>query len=162
MGMSGMVPARADVEVLLISTDDEGRLRYRRVEGRLYADDANVDDVVLNLVGIHGGGQGVWSHSTSWHRNDIGNVVLTYALLPDPDPDLGVLRMIPDTGEMPKRDSDHPTPDVLSSDEVARHAVSHLSFILKFGTNQHVPKLPENLLRALRRRAPGTAGQIIP
>ena len=153
-------PARAALEVLLFSVDDAGRLVYRRCEGSLYADE-QVDEAALAAAGLAADHEGIWNHSTSWHRDDAGNIVLTYAVLIDPDPSAGELRVVPLENTNDRSESAlSPSPTDLSVDIIARHAAEHLAFLLATGTTQLLPELPEKLLAALSCHQLRTAGEI--
>jgi hypothetical protein len=101
-------------------------LAYRRVAG-LLTDGETPDLAVARLVGVRDGDTLV--HSTSWRPMPDGTIVLTYAVAPDPLPaepatpleDLAIA-----TGDSP----DRPTPPSVTNDQVAAHAIRHLSFLL--------------------------------
>jgi len=68
-------------------------------------------------------------HSTSWRHHLAHGVILTYAALPDPRPDLpGSALHAPSV--VCSGDPLRPTPDVLHDHHVAAHAVRHLTYLL--------------------------------
>ncbi len=69
-----------DVEVLLLRRTDDGGLAYRVRRSPLHADD-HPDLAALLLAGCC---SPAVSHSTSWRAED-DTLVLTYAVVPDPD-----------------------------------------------------------------------------
>ncbi len=97
-------------------------------------------------------------HSTSWRYRPEGQVVLTFAVCPDPAPDSGsaspVLRTT--VGLSPGR----PVPRHMEIGHVAAHAVRHLAFLL--GTDPVVgaalARTPR-IAAALREIDPAPAGQ---
>ena len=112
------------VEVILFRLETE--LKWRRIEGSIHTYE-HPDETALRLVfeglddrkGYHG-----MCHSTSW-RYDTDHIVLTYAMLPDPDSTQPcfALRNIIAASTDPLR----PSPPQLKQEHVAVHALHHIS-----------------------------------
>lgn len=154
----GLTPATVTVEVLLVSVSEAGVLQYRRVERPLFAS-CSVDETALGAAGLLEVAD-VWSHSTSWHREPDGSIVLTYAIAPDPSPHLGARPVPLDSPIVDRQASSRPSPDVVPTDAVAQHACRHLAFLLRQGSQQDLPPLPGDLVAALLERAPDVAGKV--
>lgn len=74
------------VEVLLLRLDGAGRLAYRELRAGWWPP-GTPDALALRFAGIDGSApDATVSHSTSWRCDRNGRIVLTYAVLPDPDP----------------------------------------------------------------------------
>lgn len=113
------------VEVLLFRLDGPGRLAYRELRGR-WSPPGTPDTLALRLAGIDGPAPAATiSHSTSWRCDPHGRIVLTYALLPDPDP-LQPAVTLPPVGVLCSGDPLLPSPSALHTHHVAAHAVRHL------------------------------------
>jgi len=115
------------VEVLVLRLDDHGRLAYRVVDE--YAHARSPDTVAIEAAGVRTVREpvGTVSHSTSW-RYDGGQIVLTYAVAPDPQPHLTATPLL-HVGIVCSNDPLHPTPGVLHQHHVAAHAVRHLAYL---------------------------------
>ena len=113
------------VEVVLLSATSGG-LRYRMRTATL-AGRRHPDDVARDLAGLADEPAGLL-HSTSWrfHRN---RVVLTYAALPDPDPDPHRAAPVPAGGCAPSDDPLAPAPGRVTAGDVAVHACRHLAYL---------------------------------
>jgi hypothetical protein len=114
------------MEVLLLSERD-GRLRYRAQQAPLESG-WHPDDLAACLAAVPVCDRAALLHSTSW-RYEGGAVVLTYAALPDPQPDpvtfpLSVDAMVYSPGPLA------PSPPHLDLDGVAAHAGRHLALLL--------------------------------
>jgi hypothetical protein len=121
-----MPAAGTVVEVVLLSATVAGALRYR-MRTRTLAGRRHPDDVARDLAGLAGDPTGLL-HSTSWrfHRN---RVVLTYAALPDPDPDQAGAAPVRAEGATTSGDPLAPTPARITADDVAVHACRHLAYL---------------------------------
>lgn len=107
------------VEAVLLGARS-GRLYFRTV-GRRLGDGEHPDACARDLAG-----PGVsLLHSTSW-RYMAGEIVLTYAALPDPSPG-GV--PVPDIPTTPATDPLAPSPAEVRPEAVAAHACRHLAFL---------------------------------
>jgi hypothetical protein len=108
------------VEVLLLRLEQD-RIAYR--SGRTTAaPGADLDAVALALAGLE---DDAVLHSTSWRRED-DRLVVTYAALPDPRPDLPAEPLVAPAvvaGSTPLA----PSPEQLHEHHVAAHAVRHLA-----------------------------------
>ena len=143
------------VEVVVLSQRD-GRLRYRTLRTDL-RHDAYPDDVALCLSGLSLCSPGGLLHSTSWRRAP-GGLVLTYAALPDPRPDLAEADVAADgmrCGAGPLM----PSPPSIDADSVATHACRHLALLhttdpLAHDAARHQPEL----WSLISKLTPGGAG----
>ncbi len=81
-------------------------------------------------IGLTGLDPTVVVHSTSWRHLDDGTIVLTYAVVPDPAPDLAAARI---TSFRIARSDDpgKPSPPLVSSEQVAAHAARHLALVTR-------------------------------
>ena len=99
-------------------------------------------------------------HSTSWRYDQSGHVILTYAVLPDPDPTAPV-KPLPSLGLARGHHHAYPTPATIGPDHVAAHAIRHLAWLA--GTDPIVAAAlggDENLCTALANVRPDPAGQL--
>jgi hypothetical protein len=143
------------VEVVLLSQYD-GRLRYRMVRAGLKTE-AFPDDVALGLSGLKLCTPGGLLHSTSW-RHTPESLILTYAALPDPRPDLSTADVAVDgmrSGTAPLV----PSPPSIDEDAVAAHACRHLALLrttddLAADAAREQPEL----WTLIGKLTPGTAG----
>ncbi len=110
-----------DVEVLLLRRTDDGGLAYRVRRSPLHADD-HPDLAALLLAGCC---SPAVSHSTSWRAED-DTLVLTYAVVPDPDRAEPALPL-PHPLVVWSGDPTRPSPKGLHLHHVAAHAVRHLA-----------------------------------
>jgi hypothetical protein len=117
------------VEVLVLRLDDSGRLAYRVAHGQAHGREP--DTVAIEAGGVRTGlaAVGTVSHSTSW-RYDGGQIVLTYAVAPDPQPHL-TATPLPHVGIVCSNDPLYPTPAVLHEHHIAAHAVRHLGYLAR-------------------------------
>ena len=120
---SGEPPVRpVVVEVVVLRAVPQDGLAYRWVRGGLLPDEDPVR-AVRRLAGAGG-----WVHSTSWRYTGEGHVVLTFAMAPEPEewrPAKPLAGVEIARGAAP----DRPAPDVISTEQVAAHAVRHLAFL---------------------------------
>lgn len=142
------------IEVLLLS-ERQGTLRYRAVRGRLETG-MHPDDLAVSLAGLTLCTRGALVHSTSWRYAD--DVILTYAALPDPTPDLPT-EPVPADAISFSASPLMPSPYDLGLDAVASHAGRHLALLLS--TDPVVAEaavgFPE-LWDLVAKLAPGVAG----
>ncbi|MGH3613747.1 MAG: hypothetical protein ACRDRK_14380 [Pseudonocardia sp.] len=118
------IPAVA-VEVLLLRLDGAGRLAYRELRAGWWPP-GTPDALALRLAGIDGSApEATVSHSTSWRCDRNGRIVLTYAVLPDPDPQQPATVLLP-VGVLCSGDPLRPSPPGLHAHHIVAHAVRHL------------------------------------
>jgi hypothetical protein len=111
------------VEVIVFRQGE--RLEWRRVEGSIQKDE-RPDEAALRLLCLGDGTFDGMCHSTSWRYETDGQIVLTYAVVPDPDPraDATIL-----SGDVIPASIDplRPAPPNLRAEHIAVHAVHHLA-----------------------------------
>ncbi|MEV4224314.1 hypothetical protein [Nonomuraea sp. NPDC049725] len=86
------------------------------------------DEAARRAAGVEQGTDEVVVHSTSW-RHRPGEIVLTYAVCPDPEPWLpadGRPAAEPARGAAPAT----PSPERVEVAQVAAHAIRHLAFLM--------------------------------
>ena len=125
------------VETVLLSAG-YGRLWYRVRHADLGA--AAPDHVARRLSCLAVGDAAGLLHSTSW-RFEAGRVVLTYVALPDPAPG-PCLRPVPLVSRCASAGPLAPSPESVSTDDVAAHACRHLAYL------RHTDPLVERRARA--------------
>ncbi|MCG5219426.1 hypothetical protein [Streptosporangium sp. KLBMP 9127] len=114
------------VEALVLRADHGGGWAYRRLVTTPQRGESP-DEAARRLSGVAGSSNVV--HSTSWRYRPEGQVVLTYAICPDPAPEL------PATG-LPRLDiargssASAPSPEDLGVPNVVAHAIRHLAFLM--------------------------------
>ncbi|MDA0636594.1 hypothetical protein OUY22_24535 [Nonomuraea sp. MCN248] len=116
------------VETLMLRASADGSWAYRRAEVRPEPGESP-DEAARRSCGVSAGDQLTVVHSTSWRHLPDGEIVLTYAVCPDPEPWLPAVtlpRLEPARGAAPAR----PAPERVEVDHVAAHAVRHLAFLL--------------------------------
>lgn len=115
------------VETLLLGVHD-GRLTYR-IAQRDLSDSEHPDAAALRLAGFPADrpDDGRMLHSTSW-RFSAGQIVLTYAALPDPDPSTATV-IEPPTRPAVSPDLLTPSPPTVAEADVVAHACRHLAFL---------------------------------
>ncbi len=113
------------VEVVALRLAGPRRLGHRVRRAALTG--GSPDTAALALVGLTSGTAppGTVSHSTSWRAHG-EQVVLTYAVLPDPQPDLPCDVLAP-VGVVCSSDPLLPAPERLHEHHVVAHAVRHLA-----------------------------------
>ncbi|MGI5166898.1 hypothetical protein ACQEU3_21345 [Spirillospora sp. CA-253888] len=143
-----------EVEVYLFRA--EGGLAYRRCVGALGPQE-DPDAAARRLAGVSG--RSFLVHSTSWRCGADGRVVLTYAVLPDPEPWRGAVP-VGDVGLARGESADRPSPVRVEFAQVALHAARHLAFLV-----EHDPHVGDvvgrdpGLAAVLASCAPGLAGR---
>ncbi|NUR71071.1 MAG: hypothetical protein HOU81_09635 [Hamadaea sp.] len=143
------------VEVILLSQRD-GRLRYRTVRAGLRSG-AFPDDVALGLSGLKLCTPGGLLHSTSW-RHTADTLVLTYAALPDPRPDLASADVSVD-GMRSGLGPLVPSPPSIDADAVAAHACRHLALLRTTDDlAADAARSQPELWTLIAKLMPGTAG----
>lgn len=158
----GVGPGTRSVLVEVVLLRASPRLAYRVLVG--YPSTAESPDAAaLRVAGLPAG---AWRrtdlvvHSTSWRYDGAGRVVLTYAVLPDPDvacPAVELASPLIARGVASAR----PTPARVGVDEVAAHAVRHLAFLLPTDPKVRRAVGPDaDLAAALRQWEPAVAGAV--
>lgn len=150
------------IEVLLLSVSRDDQLRWRVVGGDL-PPGCRPDARACELAGL-----GVdlptatVVHSTSWRPNANG-LILTYAVLPDPDPAAATVRAVPaDATIACSADAAAPTPPTVTVEHVLAHALRHLSLVAR--TTPAVVTAADShprLWHAVVAHTPDVAGQLV-
>ncbi len=149
------------IEVMLLSVSEDTQLRWRVASGDLPAG-CQPDARARQLAGL---GADVPAatvvHSTSWRPTPDG-LILTYAVLPDPDPAAGTAQPVPaDASVACSADAAAPTPAAVASEHVLAHALRHLSLVAR--TSPAVVAAVDahpRLWHAVTTHAPDVAGQL--
>ncbi len=116
------------VETLMLRADADSSWAYRRAETRPEPGESP-DEAARRACGISAGDPLTVVHSTSWRHLAGGEIVLTYAVCPDPAPWLPAValpRLELAMGSAPAR----PSPERVEVAHVAAHAVRHLAFLM--------------------------------
>jgi hypothetical protein len=140
------------IELILVSVDPDG-LTFRTA-GCALPDGAEPDQVASDLGPTSE--SDALLHSTSW-RYEPGRVILTYVVVPDPDP--GAKRR-PVADDLAQSEDASEGPDVALA-QVAAHACRHLAFLL--ATDEEVARAmagQKDVRRLLRRYVPDVAGRL--
>ncbi len=150
------------IEVVLLSVSDDAQLRWRVARGDLPTG-CRPDAQARELAGL---GPGVPAatvvHSTSW-RPTPGGLILTYAVLPDPNPAGGTLHAVPaDAKVVCSADAAAPSPPLVAVEHVLAHALRHLSLVARTcpAVVAAAPAHPR-LWHAVVAHAPDVAGQLV-
>ncbi|PZS39605.1 MAG: hypothetical protein DLM62_07355 [Pseudonocardiales bacterium] len=160
--MEGVHVHDVRIEVLLLSISRGDQLTWRLVGGDLPAG-CRPDSRACELAGL---GAEVPTatvvHSTSWRPNADG-LILTYAVLPDPDPAEGAVQAVPpDATIVCSADAAAPTPPVVAVEHVLAHALRHLSLVAR--TSPAVAAAVDShprLWHAVVAHTPDVAGQLV-
>jgi len=147
------------IEVVLLSVS-RGRLAWRVVRGDLPGG-VGPDVRARELAGLGAGGTvDVVVHSTSW-RPASGRLVLTYAVLPDPDP--SAARPVPAGVRIVcSGDVAAPTPPAVDVEHVLAHALRHLSLVGRTSPDVVAATAAHPLLwDAVLAHAPDVAGELV-
>lgn len=150
------------IEVVLLSVSEDAQLRWRVACGDLPAG-CRPDARARELAGLDTDVPAkTVVHSTSW-RSSPGGLILTYAVLPDPDPADGTVHAVPAEAEIVcSADAAVPTPAVVAVEHVLAHALRHLSLVAR--TNPAVVAAAAahpRLWHAVVARTPDVAGQLV-
>ncbi len=151
------------IEVVLLSISDDAQLSWRVARGDLPAG-CRPDTRARELAGLGTDvPAGTVVHSTSW-RPAPGGLILTYAVLPDPNPADGAVQAVPaDAKVVCSADTATPTPLVVKVEHVLAHALRHLSMVAR--TSPAVAAAVDahpKLWHAVVARTPDVAGQLVP
>jgi hypothetical protein len=150
------------IEVLLLSVSRDDQLRWRVVRGDL-PPGCRPDARARELAGLGAGlPTATVVHSTSWRPNANG-LILTYAVLPDPDPAEATVRAVPaDATIVCSADAAAPTPPAVTVEHVLAHALRHLSLVAR--TSPAVVAAADShprLWHAVVAHTPDVAGQLV-
>ncbi|GAA4190184.1 hypothetical protein GCM10022252_28080 [Streptosporangium oxazolinicum] len=124
--LSHLVPV--SVEILLLRADPVGAWHYRRVVTSLGKGESP-DEAVRRAGGVTAEATSTVVHSTSWRYRPEGQVVLTYAVCPDPAAHLPATALTDfqlARGATPSA----PSPERLQVENVVAHALRHLAFLV--------------------------------
>ncbi|WP_336205166.1 hypothetical protein [Nonomuraea sp. LPB2021202275-12-8] len=135
------------IETLMLRAGSDNRWSYRRVVAS--PDPGQSPDEAARLAcGIAADEPSTVVHSTSW-RHRPGEIVLTYAVCPDPEPWRAATELTdlePARGAAPAT----PAPERIEVAHVAAHAIRHLAFLMA----------EDPVVRAALRRHPEVAGAL--
>ncbi len=150
------------IEVLLLSVSRDDQLRWRVVRGDL-PPGCRPDARARELAGLGADlPTATVVHSTSWRPNANG-LILTYAVLPDPDPAEATVRAVPaDATIVCSADAAAPTPPAVTVEQVLAHALRHLSLVAR--TSPAVVAAADSyprLWHAVVAHTPDVAGQLV-
>lgn len=153
--------APISVEVLPLRVNLDGGWSYRRLVTPLLRGESP-DEAARRVCGIPCGAPSTVIHSTSWRYRPEGQVVLTYAVCPDPAvqtaaielPAIQVAR-----GDTPAT----PSPKDLGVESVVAHAIHHLAFLMTTDPVVHdaLGQIPA-IAMALEGLSPAPAGKLGP
>lgn len=116
------------VETLMLRVGPDNRWSYRHAMTRPLRGESP-DEAARRLSGVAPGDSDTVLHSTSWRYESGGEIVLTYAVCPDPEPwlpavEVPVLEIA--RGQAPAT----PSPERVALANVVAHAVRHLAYLL--------------------------------
>jgi hypothetical protein len=153
---------KVQIEVVLLSISDDAALSWRVTRGELPSG-GRPDARARELAGLPTSVPAATvMHSTSW-RPTPGGLILTYAVLPDPDPDRNTVRAVPaDATITCSANAAAPTPAVVTIEHVLAHALRHLSMVAR--TSPPVAAAADahpRLWHAVIAHAPDVAGQLV-
>ncbi len=116
------------VETLMLRVSTDSKWAYRRVT-TLPDPGESPDQAARRACGVAADADATVVHSTSWRYTGNGEIVLTYAVCPDPEPWLPAVElpsMEIAAGSAPAT----PAPDRVEVANVVAHAVRHLAFLM--------------------------------
>ncbi|MGH3934071.1 MAG: hypothetical protein ACRDS1_03660 [Pseudonocardiaceae bacterium] len=150
------------IEVMLLSISDGAGLGWRVARSTLPAG-CRPDARARELAGLDSDVPAATVvHSTSW-RPTSGGLILSYAVLPDPNPAGGSVQVVPADARMVcSEDASTPSPPVVDVEHVLAHALRHLSLVAR--TNPAVAAAVAahpRLWDAVLARTPDVAGQLV-
>ncbi|MGH3977314.1 MAG: hypothetical protein ACRDS9_28970 [Pseudonocardiaceae bacterium] len=150
------------IEVVLLSISDGTELGWRVACGTLPTG-CWPDARARELAGLDTGVPvATVVHSTSW-RPTSGGLILTYAVLPDPNPAAGSVHVVPAEVRMiSSADAAAPSPPAVNVEHVLAHALRHLSLVAR--TNPAVAvavAAHPRLWDAVLAHTPDVAGQLV-
>lgn len=123
-------PPQVLIETLFLRHDPVDGFAYRRSVTSL---DHRIrpDDTARGLAQLDAHDDRHIVHSTSWRATDEGQIILTYLVHPDPEPDEPPHALADPAGIARSQRPGHPTPPGLTLQHVAAHAIRHLAFLLR-------------------------------
>lgn len=136
------------VEVLFLRVNAEGGWAYRRIV-TLPTRGESPDEAARRVCGVARDAPFTVVHSTSWRYRPEGQVVLTYAVCPDPALQAAAIelsRLRVARGEGPAS----PSPADLRVEGVVAHAVHHLAFLM----------ITDSVVRVALGRSPAVAAAL--
>ncbi|GHH64817.1 hypothetical protein GCM10017673_08160 [Streptosporangium violaceochromogenes] len=153
--------APISVEVLFLRVNAEGGWAYRRIV-TLPTRGESPDEAARRVCGVARGAPSTVVHSTSWRYRPEGQVVLTYAVCPDPAPQAAAIELSRPRvarGDGPAS----PSPADLRVEDVAAHAVHHLAFLMTTDpvVRAALGRSPA-VTAALEGLSPALAGELVP
>ncbi len=149
------------VEALALRADAHGRWSYRHLL-TVPAPGESPDQAARRLAGISADSTHTGVHSTSWRYQPEGQIVLTYAVCPDPRPHLPAIPLA-DLRVARGGGPADPTPDRLRPEHVTAHAVTHLALLLSTDPAVHDALVAApHVAAALARLAKAPAGELKP
>lgn len=115
------------VETLMLRASTDSKWAYRRAT-TLPGPGEAPDQAARRISGVTADAPATVVHSTSWRYRPEGEIVLTYAVCPDPEPglpatELPALEIV--GGDAPAT----PAPERIEVANVAAHAIRHLAFL---------------------------------
>ena len=116
------------VETLMLRASTDSRWAYRRATTLPDPGEAP-DQAARRVCGVAADAPATVVHSTSWRYRPEGEIVLTYAVCPDPEPELPAIELPALEivgGETPAT----PAPDRIEVANVVAHAIRHLAFLV--------------------------------
>ncbi len=116
------------VETLMLRVGTDNRWAYRHALTRPLRGESP-DETARRLSGVAPGDPDTVLHSTSWRYEPDGEIVLTYAVCPDPSPWLPATE-VPALEIARGRAPATPSPQGVTLANVVAHAVRHLAFLL--------------------------------
>jgi hypothetical protein len=149
------------IEVLLLSMSDDDQPRWRVAGGDLPAG-CRPDTRARELAGLAAAvPAGTVVHSTSWRTGPAG-LILTYAVLPDPNPPEHARAVPVDATVVCSADAAAPSPVMVAVEHVLAHALRHLSLVAR--TSPAVIAAVDahpRLWHAVVAYSPDVAGQLV-
>jgi hypothetical protein len=150
------------IEVMLLSVSDGTELGWRAVRSTLPTG-CRPDARARELAGLDSDVPAATVvHSTSW-RPISGGLILTYVVLPDPNPAGCSVHMVPaEARVICSADAAAPSPPVVDAEHVLAHALRHLSLVAR--TNPAVAAAVAThprLWDAVLAHTPDVAGQLV-
>ncbi len=165
-GREGTRVHDVQIEVVLLSlpvpASGDAALRWRIARGDLPAG-CRPDTRARELAGLDTTvPTATVVHSTSWRHGPTG-LILTYAVLPDPNPAEDAVHAVPANAHIVcSADAAAPTPTVVAVEHVLAHALRHLSLIARTCPTVAVAvDVHSQLWQAVSAHAPDVAGQLV-
>lgn len=150
------------IEVILLSVSDDNHLRWRVASGELpqgCGPDARARELASLGTRVP---TATVVHSTSWRPTTAG-LILTYVVLPDPDPAEGTVAAVPsDPTVICSADAAAPSPPTVAVEHVVAHALRHMSLVAR--TSPAVVAAVDShpgLWHAVVAYTPDVAGQLV-